>query len=81
MMQVTSVEFQRNPGRYLDLALAEDIWIFRDGMMIARLTKPKEETKISALDALTGILRGKVSEDIDRRSIREERLKRYEADD
>ena len=76
-MQVSVSEFQLNLSKYLDMIHVEDISITRDGEEIARLSKPN----ISAVDAISGVLAGKVPDDIDRHSLREERLSRYALDD
>ena len=77
MTQVTATEFKTNLGHYLNLVLTEDIWITKNGKTVAKLTNPN----ISAVDSITGILKGKASEDLSGSSIREERTARYEAYD
>ena len=42
---------------------------------------PLNAPNISAVDAISGVLAGKVSDDIDRHSLREMRLSRYALDD
>ncbi len=69
MTQVTATEFKLNLGYYLNLVLSEDIWITKNGKTVAKLTNPN----VSAVDSISGILKGKVPADIDRHSIREER--------
>ena len=76
-MQVTATEFKLNFGKYLDLLLTEDIWITRNGKTVAKMINPN----VSAVDSISGVLAGRVSPDIDRRSLKEERLSRYEIDD
>ena len=39
------------------------------------------EPDVSAVDSISGILRGKVSEDIDRHALRDERIAHYATDD
>ena len=63
-MQVTATEFKVNMGHYLKLVEKEDIWIFKNGKMVARVINPN----ISAVDALSGILKDRVPEDTDRNS-------------
>lgn len=55
----------------------EDIWITRNGKIIAKMVNPN----IPSVDAISGVLAGKVPADADRHSLREERLFRYETDD
>ena len=73
-MQISTTEFAQNVGKYLELADAEDIWIANEGRMVAKLTKPC----VSSVDAISGLLEGKVPDDVDRRATREERTSRYE---
>ncbi len=76
-MQITATEFKLNLGKYLDLVEMEDIWITRNGKMIARMVNPN----VPSVDAISGVLAGKVSADMNRHSLREERLSKYETDD
>lgn len=76
-MTVTAAEFHANFSKYLELLLGEDIFITQNGRTIAKLVKPN----VSAVDSLSGLLAGKVPEDLDAKSLREERLGRYAADD
>lgn len=76
-MQITATEFKLNLGKYLNLVHTEDIWITRNGKMIAKMVNPN----ISSVDAISGVLTGKVPDDTDRYTMREERLSRYETND
>jgi len=76
-MVVTATEFKTNFGKYLDLLLKEDIFITRNGKTIAKVVNPH----VSAVDSISGILAGKVPDDLDRKSIREERISKYAVDD
>ena len=76
-MIVTATEFKTNFGKYLDLLPLEDIFITKNGKTIAKLVNPH----ISAVDSISGILAGKVSADLDRHSLREDRLEKYAIDD
>ena len=51
----------------------EDILITRNGKTVAKMVNPN----VSAVDSISGILKGKVPEDIDRYSLRDERMVRY----
>ena len=77
MLEITATEFKTNLGHYLDLVPTEDIWVTKNGKYVARLVNPN----VSAVDSISGILKGKASEDIDRHSIRDERISRYETND
>ena len=76
-MTVTVAEFHENFGKYLDMLSDGDIFITKNGKTVAKLVKPTA----GAVDSLSGLLAGKLQEDFDIRSLREERLARYEADD
>ncbi len=76
-MQVTATEFKLNLGKYLELVLNEDVWITKNGKTVAKLINPN----VSAVDAVSGVLAGKVSSNLDRHALREERLSRYESHD
>ena len=77
MLEITATEFKTNLGHYLDLVPTEDIWVTKNGKYVARLVNPN----VSAVDSISGILKGKASEDIDRHSIQDERVSRYETND
>lgn len=76
-MIVTATEFKTNFGKYLDMLSHEDIFITRNGKTIAKLVNPH----ISAVDSISGILARKVSADLDRHSLKENRLEKYTIDD
>lgn len=76
-MIVTATEFKTNFGKYLDMLLWEDIFITRNGKTIAKMVNPN----VSAVDAISGMLAGKLTNDYDAKALREERLKKYEIDD
>lgn len=76
-MQVTATEFKLNLGKYLNLVLTEDIWITKNGKTVAKVINPN----VSSVDAISGILAGKVPDSLDREMLRSERLARYESDD
>lgn len=73
-MTVTAAEFHANFSKYLDLLPGEDIFITQNGKTIAKVVKPTP----SAVDRLSGLLAGRLSDDFDGKSLREERLKKYE---
>lgn len=76
-MVVTATEFKTNFGKYLDLLLSEDIYITRNGKTVAKMVNPN----VRAVDTLSGLLVGKLPEDFDAKTLREERLDRYALDD
>lgn len=77
MLEITATEFKTNFGHYLDLVPTQDIWVTRNGKYVARLVNPN----VSAVDSISGVLKGKLPEDTDRQSIREERISHYAIDD
>lgn len=72
-MIVTATEFKTNLGKYLELAVSQDIFITKNGKNIARLTSPSVN-KLAVLDNLVGIVLQ--DDDLDEKAIREERLAR-----
>ena len=72
-MIITATEFKMNLGKYLELVSNEDVFITKNGKIIAQLTVP-QSNKIAALRSLVGIAKEK--EDVSLDEIKEERLKR-----
>lgn len=72
-MIVTATEFKTNLGKYLELAVTQDIFITKNGKNIARLTS-SSVNKLSVLDNLVGIV--PQDESLDEKTIRKERLAR-----
>ena len=54
-MIVTATEFKTNLGKYLEMAMKQDIFITKNGKNIARLTSPTVN-KLAVLDSLVGIV-------------------------
>ena len=76
-MVVTATEFKVNFGKYLALLSTEDIFITKNGKMIAKVSNPN----VSAVDAISGILAGRLPTDYDAKALREERPGKYACDD
>lgn len=76
-MQITATELKLRLGYYLELVSKEDIWISKNGKPVAKLVNPN----VSAVDSISGILKGKVSEESDTQSLRDERISKYELHD
>lgn len=68
-MSITATELKMNLGKYLLLAESEDIYITKNGRIIAKLCSPFQD-RIDALNSLVGILPA----DITLEEAREERL-------
>lgn len=72
-MIITASDFQANLSHYLELIGKEDILIPRDDKKLSNNTA----SRISAADSLRGMLKH-VDENIDKNTLREERLSKYE---
>ena len=72
-MIVTTTEFSSNLDKYLETAMKHDVFITKNGKVIARLTSPTVD-KLMVLDNLTGIV--PTDSVIDEKMIKEERLAR-----
>lgn len=68
-MSVTATEFKKNMGKYLSMAASEDVFITKNGKVVAKLTNPYQE-KLETAKSLFGILPA----DISLAEAREERL-------
>lgn len=69
MMQISLTELKANTGKYVALADSQDVFITKNGKIIAKLTKAKPD-KVEAAKALFGLIDGPI--DLERE--REERL-------
>ena len=54
MVVITATELKENIGRYLDTAADNEVYISKNGKLIAKLTSPKVD-KQAILDSLVGI--------------------------
>lgn len=70
-MSITATELKENLGKYLSMASTEDIYITRNGKIVAKLSDPFK-TRVEKTKALFGIL----PSDITTEEAREERLAR-----
>lgn len=68
-MSITAAELQMNIGKYLQLAEKEDIYITRNGKVVAKLSNPYQE-RVNIAESLFGI----IPADITLEEAREERL-------
>lgn len=69
-MIISATEFKSNFGYYLKLVEKGDVFITKNGKTVARISNPRT----SAVDKLSGILKGKIPENADRHWIKEARL-------
>ena len=70
-MSITATELKINLSKYLLLAETEDIYITRNGKVVAKLSNPYQD-RVDTAKSLFGIL----SNDITLEEAREERLHR-----
>ncbi|MCI6019040.1 MAG: type II toxin-antitoxin system Phd/YefM family antitoxin [Clostridiales bacterium] len=68
-MSITATELKSNLGKYLMLAETEDIYITRNGKVVAKLCNPYPD-RIEVAKSLFGVL----SEDMTLEEAKEERL-------
>ena len=70
-MSITATELKQNLSKYLLLAEKEDVYITRNGKMIAKLTTPYQD-RVEMAKSLFGILPGGMTIE----QARDERLSR-----
>lgn len=68
-MSITATELKQNLGKYLLLSAKEDIFITKNGKVVAKLTNPYQD-RVSTAQSLFGIL----PQDADIDVSKEERL-------
>ena len=76
MMSITATELKANLGKYLLLAATEDIFITKNGRIIAKLTSPYQN-KLDMIDSLFG----SIPDTITLEEARKEQLVKYESID
>jgi prevent-host-death family protein len=69
-MRISISELKSNPGKYVEMASERDVFVTKNGKLLAKITNAKID-KIAAAESLFGILPSNV--DLDQS--REERLK------
>ncbi|MBD5092677.1 MAG: type II toxin-antitoxin system Phd/YefM family antitoxin [Subdoligranulum sp.] len=69
-MSVTATELKSNLGMYLMMAQKEDIYITRNGKVVAKLTNPYQD-RVDLAKSLFGVL----PDDLTPEQAREERLR------
>ena len=68
-MSITATELKQNLGKYLMLAATEDIFITRNGKIVAKLSNPYQD-RVDVAKSLFGI----IPSDITIEEARDERL-------
>ena len=54
-MSITATELKQNPGRYLLLAATEDVYITKNGKVVAKLSNPNQD-RVNMAKSLFGVL-------------------------
>ena len=70
-MSITATELKLNLGKYLLLAATEDIFITKNGKIVAKLSNPNQD-RVDMAKSLFGVL----SQDISLEDAKNERLDR-----
>ncbi|MDE5884976.1 MAG: type II toxin-antitoxin system Phd/YefM family antitoxin [Oscillospiraceae bacterium] len=68
-MSITATEFKMNLGKYLMLAQTEDIYITKNGKIVAKLTNPNQD-RVDIAKSLFGV----IPADVTLEEAKEERL-------
>ena len=68
-MSITATELKNNLGKYLSLSETEDVFITKNGKVVAKLTNPHQD-RVEVAKSLFGIL----PKDADIETARSERL-------
>ena len=68
-MSITASELKMNLGKYLRLSLSEDVYITKNGKIIAMLTNPFQD-RVNMVNSLVGI----IPADVTLEEARQERL-------
>ena len=53
-MTITATEFKKNLGKYMQLALDEDVYITKNGAVLVKMSNPNRD-KVDILNSLVGI--------------------------
>lgn len=59
-MSITATELKKNLGKYLSLSEEEDIYITKNGKVVAKLTNPFQD-RVDVAKSLFGILEDNVT--------------------
>ncbi|MBQ6542805.1 MAG: type II toxin-antitoxin system prevent-host-death family antitoxin [Clostridia bacterium] len=68
-MSITATELKMNLAKYLLMASTQDIYVTKNGKVIAKLTSPYQD-KVGIAESLIGIIPG----DVSLNEVKEERL-------
>ena len=53
-MTITATEFKKNLGKYMQLALTEDIYVTKNGNVFVKMSNPNKD-KVDILNSLVGV--------------------------
>ena len=59
-MSITATELKTNLGKYLSLSATEDVYITKNGKVIAKLSSPFQD-RVRIVDSLSGIIPADIS--------------------
>ncbi len=76
-MTISATELKTNLSKYLTLSIKEDVYISKNGKLVAKLSNPYEDI-IAIAESLHGIL---ANSDVTLEEARDERVKKYESID
>lgn len=68
-MSITATELKQNLGRYLLLAATEDVYITKNGKVVAKLSNPNQD-RVNMAKSLFGVL----PQDITLEEVKSERI-------
>lgn len=68
-MSITATELKKNLGKYLSISVMEDVFITKNGKIVAKLTNPYQD-RVDTAKSLFGIL----PENADLQEAKKERL-------
>lgn len=68
-MSITATELKQNLGRYLMIAATEDVFITKNGKVVAKLSNPNQD-RVNMAKSLFGVL----SQDITLEEAKNERI-------
>lgn len=74
MTQISVSDLKANTGKYVSMAQDDDIFITKNGKVVAKLVTAKVD-KVEALNRLQSLFAGVEITDSDIETVREERLK------
>lgn len=59
-MSITATEFKKNIGKYLEISAKEDVYISKNGKIVAKLTNPNK-SRVEMAKSLAGVIPADIS--------------------